>query len=98
MDYRDVKLLKDDVVYCDIPYRNTAEHYDKMNDFGVFDYDEFYRWASEQDAKVFISEYDMPEDAFVVIGVHERCGHLSATNNSNRKQEKVFIPRTPMKG
>lgn len=98
MDYRNVKLLKDDVVYCDIPYRNTAEHYDKMNDVGVFDYDEFYRWASEQDAKVFVSEYDMPEDAFVVIGVHERCGHLSATNNSNRKQEKVFIPRTPMKG
>lgn len=90
-DYRDVEILPDSIIYADIPYRDTAGYgkTERKNDFG---YDSFYLWAENQEAPVFISEYWMPEDRFLCIAEFDRMSTLSATNNSMRVVEKVFLP------
>ena len=88
-DYRDVQLEDGDVIYCDIPYKSSHEQYDRMNGVPKFDYDAFYEWALRH-APVYVSEYEMPEP-FVCIAETERCGHMSATNNANRKIERLFL-------
>ena len=87
LSYKDVKILPDSVIYCDIPYRNTATY--TIND-GGFDYEEFYNWAQNQKELVIISEYQMPE-GFTCIGQKLKRSILSATAN-NEVKECLFIP------
>ena len=87
LSYKDVKILPDSVIYCDIPYRNTATYI--IND-GGFDYEEFYNWAQNQTELVIISEYQMPE-GFTCIGQKSKRSILSATAN-NEVKECLFIP------
>lgn len=86
--YKDIEILPNSVIYCDIPYKGTCE-YLKQN----FDYDAFYEWCEKQTHPVFISEYWMPEDRFTCIAQFERTSTMSPTNNSNKEIEKVFIPK-----
>ena len=86
-DYSDVKIKKNSIIYCDIPYENTAEYTS-----GTFDYESFYRWVERQTEPVFISSYALPEERFVCI---EKIRHKSllAGNTNHDVTEKVFIPR-----
>ena len=58
VDYQQIKIKENSVVYCDIPYFNTSE-YDKNTSFNR---NEFYRWAKSLNHPLYISEYriDMP--------------------------------------
>ena len=86
-DYRDVKILPDSVIYADIPYKSTCG-------YGMdFDHEAFYDWCEKQTALVLISEYWMPEDRFVCIAEFPRTSTFSATNNSKKEIEKVFVPK-----
>jgi DNA adenine methylase len=60
LDYRQVSLPDDAVVYCDIPYKSANTY------LSSFDYEAFYDWARNQEQDVFISEYDMPDDFYLV--------------------------------
>lgn len=86
-DYSDVKIKKNSIIYCDIPYENTTKYTS-----GAFDYERFYRWAERQTEPVFISSYSLPEERFVCI---ERIRHKSLFSSSSNHDvtEKVFIPR-----
>ena len=86
-DYQNIKIDKDSVIYCDIPYKNT----DKYNNM-EFDYERFYAWCERQTEPLFISSYEMPEDRFVCIASFEHRSTLCATAN-NKVIEKVFIPK-----
>lgn len=86
-DYRDIEILPDSVIYCDIPYKDTA-NYNKED----FDHDAFYDWAEQQEQPVFISEYWMPEDKFKPIAEWDRVSTFSSNNNNLRKVEKLFVP------
>lgn len=86
-DYRNVEIMQDSVIYCDIPYKGT-KGYQKEG----FDHETFYQWALAQDVPVFISEYSMPED-FVCIAERERNSTYSSTNNSLKTTERLFIPK-----
>lgn len=59
-----------------------------------FDYERFYEWCLKQTQPLFISSYEMPETDFKVIAEFARTDTLSATNNSKKVIEKIFIPRT----
>ena len=83
LDYRDVKIETDSVIYCDIPYKNTAKYI-----IGDFNHDEFYKWASEQ-KNIYISEYNMPDD-FKVINERNIKSILSSTSNDKTVTEKLF--------
>ena len=84
--YKDVKIKPDSVIYCDIPYRGTAEY------IGGFNHDEFYFWCEQQTELVIISEYDMPRDRFVCIAEKEKPVML-AGGVSGKATERLFIPK-----
>ena len=86
-DYKDVEILPDSIIYCDIPYKGKKK-YDKKN----FDYEDFYAWCERQTELVIISEYEMPTDRFVCISSKETLTTICATNNSKKALEKLFIP------
>ncbi len=90
-DYQDVPVPENSVIYCDIPYKGTNRYAGKGRDF---DHDRFYEWALRQTQPIFISSYDMPKEDFKVIAEYSRTDTLSATNNSLRVTERIFIPRT----
>ena len=90
-DYQDVPIPENSVIYCDIPYKGTNRYAGKGRDF---DHERFYQWALRQTQPIFISSYDMPKEDFKVIAEYSRIDTLSATNNSLRVTERIFIPRT----
>lgn len=86
-DYRDVEILPDSVIYCDIPYKDTGG-------YGMeFDHEAFYDWCEKQTELVLISEYWCPPERFVCIAEFPRTSTFSATNNSKKEIEKVFVPK-----
>lgn len=87
-DYRDVKIPHDSVIVCDIPYKNTREY---RHNKEAFDHAAFYDWCEAQEQPVFICEYWCPEDRFFCIAEFDRVSTFSATNNSMRVKEKVFL-------
>ena len=88
-DYRDVEIPTDSIIYCDPPYKNTREY---RHNKDVFDMEAFYKFCERQTQPIFISEYWMPEDRFFCIAEFDRVSTFSATNNSMRVVEKVFLP------
>lgn len=90
-DYRNVKIQPDSLIYCDIPYKNTAEYSD-----GGFDHESFYDWAEKQSEPVIISEYAMPAEKFERIDFIEKRSLLSGGSNLFR-EEGLFVPKTQIK-
>jgi len=83
--------IKDYVIYCDPPYKNTTKY--KGNGFP---YEEFYKWCIEmaKDNIVLISEYTMPDDKFKCIWQKEHFTSMGSgvnKNNNRKKIEKLFI-------
>lgn len=56
-DYSSVEIQPDSVIYCDIPYKGTTGY-----NGTEFNHEAFYKWASEQEQVVYVSEYSMPSD------------------------------------
>jgi len=87
-DYRSLFIPKNSIIYCDIPYKNTTKY--KNNDF---DYNVFWEWCrnmTKKGHKVFISEYNAPED-FKCIWQKEQVSSLTKNTGSKRAIEKLFI-------
>jgi len=59
LDYRDVEIKPDSIVYCDIPYYNAANKYG--NDFN---HDYFYNWVRNAEFPVYYSGYDTDAGGF----------------------------------
>lgn len=78
--------LKNYVIYCDIPYRNTTKY--KTEEFP---YNEFYAWCRRLSKNniVLISEYNMPND-FKCIWSKNHKTSLD-TNEHKKRVEKLFI-------
>ena len=88
--YDKVKLEQNSIIYCDIPYKNSTKYNTSKN----FDYDKFYDWCIERHKeghKVFISEYDMPEDKFECVWSKEISSSLTKNTGSKKGIEKLFI-------
>ena len=81
--YEDVPIPPDSLVYCDIPYENTAGYRH------VLDYERFYAWCARQTSLVMVSSYDLPADRFVCVW------ELSHTTGLGRTAsvERLYIPR-----
>ena len=81
LDYKDMQIEEDSVIYCDPPYLNT-------NDYKIdFNHNEFYDWCRNQ-KNCFISEYKTTINFKLVA---EKCKFCSFSNE-NRKvtTEKLF--------
>ena len=90
-DYQAVPIPDNSVIYCDIPYKNTRTY--QSHKKTEFDYERFYDWAYRQTQPIFISEYFMPEDRFVCIAEIKRKETFSASNNSKKVTERIFVPK-----
>lgn len=89
-DYQNIPLTdKDAVIYCDIPYANTAKYKH------LFDYEQFYLWAERQEIPIYISEYQMPKERFVCVAEKEKRCKISATT-SKITIERIFRPKTQL--
>ncbi len=83
-DYKEVPIEKDSVIYCDIPYENTAQY-----SVGNFNHAEFFAWCSRQTELVLISSYDMPKDKFTKvfeIEINRGLGGGAVV------KERIFVP------
>ena len=85
IDYKSVKIEDESVIYCDIPYRGTAE-YDR--NIG-FNHNEFFDWASEQKCPVFISEYNIDDERFSLVFKKEIKSMMSSKCKV-KSLEKVY--------
>ena len=85
--YDEFEILQNSVIYCDIPYFNTAKYCEQN-----FDYEKFYDWCEKQTVPVYISEYWMPEDRFECISEKEVTRKLYGVS-SKKCNEKLFIPK-----
>ena len=66
------------IIYCDPPYRGTAEYTD-----GGFNYKEFDEWVRKLKYDVFISEYNTPFEKIASFG------KLSLLNNSKETKKTL---------
>jgi site-specific DNA-adenine methylase len=88
MDYKDIPILPNSVIYCDPPYENTGEYDGNLN----FDHDEFLNWAHKQENPVFISEYSIDDDRFTLVKKKEKRSMLNPNKEKTLiKNEMVYI-------
>ena len=89
--------IKNYVIYCDIPYKNTLKYVN-----GNFPYDDFYGWVKElsKNNVVLISEYSMPDD-FECIWKKDVKVSIDSNKKENDKNsirnEKLFMYKNGIK-
>ena len=83
LDYRQVAIPYDSVVYADPPYKGKKSYSVK------FDSDLFFDWCRNQNFPIYISEYDAPKDFKAVFEIN-KINCLCATKNFTNK-EKLFL-------
>ena len=90
-DFQDINNISGFVIYCDPPYRDTANY-----STGDFLYDEFYEWCRKMSKNniVLVSEYNMPSDFKCIWEKEHKCLMYSSkesNDNKNNRIEKLFI-------
>lgn len=87
LSYLDIPEIKNYVIYCDPPYKETTRYKDCIN------YNQFYDWCRKMSKNniVIVSEYSMPKD-FVCIWEHKHRTTLKIDKHEERI-EKLFILR-----
>lgn len=84
VDYQNVKIPANAVVYCDPPYFGKEKY--KIN----FDYSRFHEWLRGTDFPVYVSEYSMPEDFAELWSIKKTCT-MAPNNNTKKTMEKIFV-------
>lgn len=84
--YDELRIPPFSIIYCDPPYQGC-------NGYGVkFDHVKFWDWCREkhkQGHKIFISEYNAPED-FICVFSKSICSSLGKNTGSRKGVEKLF--------
>lgn len=82
--------IKDYVIYCDIPYRNTTKYKTEK-----FPYDRFYEWVKEMSIHntVLISEYSMPEEFECIWEKEVKVNLDSAREKGDNRVERLYTYR-----
>lgn len=86
-NYLHLTLPKNSLIFCDPPYENSTKY---KHDF---DHKQFWNWCREkvkEGHKVFISEYNAPDD-FVCVWRKETASSLAKDTGSKRAIEKLFV-------
>jgi len=87
--YQDVDYNKNSIIYIDPPYADTTKYKLKFN------HNEFWGWArkmSKQGYRIFVSEYNAPEDFECIWAKQLDVGlaHLNGKQQNKKKIEKLF--------
>jgi DNA adenine methylase len=84
--YDELHIPDNSIIYCDPPYAGTTKY---SNDF---DHELFWQWCRDkanEGHKVFVSEYNAPED-FTCIWKKEIVSSLTKNTGSKKGVEKLF--------
>lgn len=84
LDYREVPIPENSVVYCDPPYEGTTGYGNK------FDHAAFWEWARSREFPVFVSERSAPED-FAAVLEYSKQARFNKT--SGWRKEGLFVHR-----
>lgn len=85
LSYEKVEIKPNSIVYCDIPYENTAGYGNSFN------HKEFYDWAYKQKELVVISSYEISDDRFIrVVNLNKRA-NFSQGGFGKKLTEGLFI-------
>ena len=87
VSYLDLKVPDKSIVYCDSPYKGTTQYKDK------FDHDGYWDWCREQvkkGHKVYVSEYNAPED-FICVWQQELNCSVAKDGGHKKATEKLFV-------
>ena len=85
MCYTNYEYQEGDIVYCDIPYENTSKYHKDG-----FNHQEFYKWCKTRDYPVYISSYEIKDEAFKEIWKKEKKVLMCATDNRQTKIERLY--------
>ena len=85
MDYKKVEILNDSIVYCDIPYKNTAAYSHEFN------HSDFFDWASDLDKPVYISEFNISDPRFKLIKTIKKRSLMGGSLTKKHPDEKIYI-------
>ena len=88
VDFAEVEIPSDSVIYCDPPYREKGGYRKAKG----FNHDRFFEWALRQTVPVFVSEYEMPDD-FVEVAAWRKMCSMSQDTKPKETTEKLFVPR-----
>lgn len=83
--YDKVEIKDDSIIYCDIPYENTAEYI-----AGAFNHRKFYDWAYNQRQLVVISSYYVSDKRFKRVINFNKNSQLQG-GTGEIKKEGLFI-------
>ncbi len=86
-NYYELDIPPNSIIYCDPPYQGTTKYKNSI------DYDMFWEWCrnkTKEGHKVFISEYNAPND-FECIWSKEIVSSLTKDTGSKKGIEKLFI-------
>lgn len=92
VNYQDLKIKDGSFVYCDPPYRNTLQYYNKK-----FNYDDYDNWVKELSKRCYVlcSEYKMPED-FICIQEMPIRKKKPSNENVDFIIDKLFVYKEGM--
>lgn len=85
LDYREVEIPPDSIVYCDPPYRGT-----NCGCYGGFDFDAFDKWLETCGHMVVVSEYTALRGCIEVARREKQCS-ASANGKNQRVTERLFV-------
>lgn len=89
-DYRKVKIPKTAIIYCDPPYKGTAEYKE-----GAFSHTEFWEWVRKisKTNKIYISEYSAPSDFKSLLSYSQKSTLQGGIQKHNKQpRENIFVP------
>jgi len=87
--YEGIEISKYAIVYCDPPYKWTATYYEWW-----FDHDKFWEYIRNlsKTNKVFVSEYNAPDDFRVIYEFSQKsCLAWWTQTHNNQPNEKLFV-------
>lgn len=86
-DYRNLKDVKNALIYCDPPYANTTKY---KNDFN---HDEFWNWVRKisKNNIVLVSEYNAPNDFDCIWSKEVKTLISSQVDKRKKDVERLFI-------
>jgi len=91
VDYRDVNIKDNSIIYCDPPYSGTRSYV-----FNSFDHNDFFEWVGKHRAPIFFSEYEAPVK-FKCVFEYKRIQRLGATKKRKIFTEKIFANASTVK-
>lgn len=88
--YDELPIPDQSIIYCDPPYQGTTGYAT-----GAFDHDKFWQWCRDRvrdGHKVFVSEYNAPDD-FVCVWEKKVNNTLTKDTGSKKGVERLFVMR-----